>query len=70
MIFTILQISIICHYILSERKKASDWVQNIIVDLKVSFNVNNKTYKGYARLLDNNKELILANAVSNLMFEK
>ena len=58
------------HYILSERKKASDWVQNIIIDSNVSFNVNNKTYKGYARLVDKNKEPILANAVSDLMFSK
>ena len=58
------------YYILSERKKASDWVQNIIVDSNVSFNLNNKTYKGYARLVDKNKEPILANAVSDLMFEK
>ena len=58
------------YYILSERKKASDWVQNIIVDHNVSFKVNNKIYKGYARLVDKNKEPILANAVSDLMFEK
>ena len=58
------------YYILSERKKDSDWVQNIIVDSNVSFKVNNKTYKGYARIVDKNKEPILANAVSDLMFEK
>ena len=58
------------YYILSERKKDSDWVQNIISDPNVSFNVNNKAYKGYARLVDKNKELTLANAVSNLMFSK
>jgi uncharacterized pyridoxamine 5'-phosphate oxidase family protein len=58
------------YYILSERKKVSDWVQNIISDPNVSFNVNNKAYKGYARLVDKNKELTLANAVSNLMFSK
>jgi len=43
------------YYILSERKKVSDWVQNIISDHNVSFNVNNKTYKGYARLVDKTK---------------
>jgi hypothetical protein len=58
------------YYILSERKKVSDWVQNIISDHNVSFNVNNKTYKGYARLVDKNKEQTLANAVSDLMFRK
>jgi F420H(2)-dependent quinone reductase len=40
------------YYILSERKKASDWVQNIIVDSNASFKLNNKTYKGYARIVD------------------
>ena len=58
------------YYILSERKKDSDWVQNIIVDPNVSFNVNNKPYKGYARLVNKSKEPILSNAVSDLMFEK
>jgi len=58
------------YYILSERKKDSDWVQNIIVDSNVSFNVNNKTYKGYARIVDKSKESTLANAVSDLMFSK
>ena len=58
------------YYILSEHKKASDWVQNIIVDPNVSFKVNNKIYKGYARLVDKNKEPTLSNAVSNLMFSK
>jgi hypothetical protein len=45
-------------------------VQNIIVHPDMSFKINNKTCKGYARLVDNNKELTLANAVSNLMFSK
>ena len=56
------------YYILSEHKKASDWVQNIIVDPNVTFNVNNKIYKGYARIVD--KETTLANAVSDLMLRK
>jgi len=58
------------YYVLSEHKKDSDWVQNIIVDSNVSFNVNNKTYKGYARIVDKSKESTLANAVSDLMFSK
>src|SRR5688572_18219346 len=58
------------YYIISERKQASDWVQNIIVDPHVTFDINNKTYKGYARLVDKSKEPILANAVSDLMFSK
>jgi hypothetical protein len=36
----------------------------------VAFDVNNKTYKGYARIVYKIKEPILANAVSNLMFSK
>ncbi len=58
------------YYIISEHKKSSDWVKNIISDPNVSFDVNNKTYKGYTRIIDKNKEPILANAVSDLMFEK
>ena len=58
------------YYILSERKKSSDWVQNIIIVPNVSFDINNKAYKGYARLVDKSKEPILDNAVSDLMFSK
>jgi len=58
------------YYILSERKKASDWVQNIIFNSNVSFKVNNNIYKGYARIVDKSKESTLANAVSDLMFSK
>jgi deazaflavin-dependent oxidoreductase (nitroreductase family) len=58
------------YYILSERKKDSDWVQNIIVNPEVSFDVNNKTSKGYARLVDKSKEPLLTNAVSEQMFSK
>ena len=58
-------------FYLEVRKKASDWVQNIMSDPKVSFNVNNKNYKGYARIVvDKSKEPILSNAVSDLMFSK
>jgi uncharacterized pyridoxamine 5'-phosphate oxidase family protein len=32
------------YYILSERKKASYWVQNIIVDPNVSFSINTIKY--------------------------
>ena len=58
------------YYVLSEHKKDSDWVQNIISDPNVSFKVNNKTYKGYARIVDKSKESTLANAVSDLMLTK
>jgi hypothetical protein len=51
------------YYILSEHKQASDWVQNIMVDSNVSFKLNNKIYKGYARIIDKNKESKLANSV-------
>jgi deazaflavin-dependent oxidoreductase (nitroreductase family) len=58
------------YYILSERKKDSDWVQNIISDPNVSFKVNNKTYRGHARIVDKSKESTLANTISELMFNK
>lgn len=49
------------YYIISEHKKSSDWVKNIIFNSNVSLDVNNKTYKGYARIVDKIKEPILAN---------
>lgn len=55
------------YYILSERKKASDWIQNIIVDHNVTFKINNKTYRGRARIVGKSKESKLANAVFVLM---
>ena len=58
------------YYIISEHKKSSDWVKNIIFNPNVSFDVNNKAYKGYARVVDKSKEPVLANAVSDLMFSK
>ena len=58
------------YYILSEHKKDSDWVQNIIIDSNVTFSVNNNIYNGYARLIDKSKEPILDNAVSAFMFSK
>ena len=41
-----------------------------MVDSNVSFKVNNKIYKGYARIVDKSKESTLTNAVSDLMFSK
>ena len=41
-----------------------------MIDSNVSFKVNNKTYEGYARIVDKSKESTLANAVSELMFSK
>lgn len=36
----------------------------------MSLDVYTKTYKDFARIVDKNKEPILANAVSDLMFSK
>lgn len=58
------------YYILSEHKKASYWVQNIISDRNVSFKINNTISKGYTRIIDKNKKQILSNTVSVLVFQK
>ncbi len=41
------------YYIVSERKKEAHWVQNILHNPKVSFTVNDETFDGYARVIDN-----------------
>jgi len=43
------------YYIILEHKNSSDWVKNIIFNSNVSFDINNKTYKGYARIVDKSK---------------
>ena len=57
------------YYIVSERKKRAHWVQNILHNPNISFTVNNKSFEGYARLIDD-KELKLISNVSRLMNRK
>jgi hypothetical protein len=54
-------------YIISERLEHAHWVQNIKHHTTVSFSVNNKVFKGIARIIDREKESALAEEVSKLM---
>ena len=59
------------YYILSEHRKKAHWVQNILHDSKISFQVNNITFNGHGRIIkdvDEEKDLIIK--VSGLMDEK
>jgi len=43
---------------MSERLKRAHWVQNIIHDPRVLFTVNERTFEGIARLIDQDVEII------------
>lgn len=58
------------YYIVSEHKKSAHWVQNIIHNPKVLFTVNEKTFEGTAKLVDQEKDTELANQIANLMSAK
>lgn len=55
------------YYIVSEHKERSHWVQNIVREPKVSFNVGGREFQGTARVVDASKEPALAEQVSRLM---
>ena len=55
---------------MSERRKQAYWIQNILHNPRVSFIVNNITFEGTARIVDQNNESILAAEVSKLMSAK
>ena len=59
------------YYVLSEHGKGAHWVQNILRDSKISFQVNNQILNGYGRVIEDaatEKDLILR--VSELMDKK
>lgn len=58
------------YYIISEQGNNAHWVQNILHNSKVSFSVNNKIFKGAARIIKRAKESELAAEVSKLMNTK
>ena len=58
------------YYIISERLEDADWVQNIQHNATVSFTINDKVFKGNARIVDQEKESGLAGEVSKLMNTK
>ena len=58
------------YYIMSEHQKDAHWVQNIINDPRVLFSVNEKTFEGTARLIDQEKDANLVSQIAKLMNAK
>ena len=58
------------YYILSERKKKAHWVQNILHDHKISYQVDTQVFAGYGRVIDDVAEKDLIHRVSELMDKK
>jgi deazaflavin-dependent oxidoreductase (nitroreductase family) len=46
------------YYVISERKEKAHWVQNIVHDPRVMFNVNSKSFEAVARILDKHSDLM------------
>jgi uncharacterized pyridoxamine 5'-phosphate oxidase family protein len=57
------------YYVVSERNKRAHWVQNILHNPNISFTVDDKSFYGYARLIDG-RELELISNVSRSMNKK
>ena len=57
-------------YIISERENDAHWIQNILYNPKVSFSVDNASFQGTARIINQEKECDLAAQVSILMNKK
>jgi deazaflavin-dependent oxidoreductase (nitroreductase family) len=58
------------YYIISERLEGAHWIQNIKHNAKVTFSINENVFNGTARVVDQEKESVLAGEVSKLMNTK
>lgn len=58
------------YYIISERLEGAHWVQNIKHNPTVSFSINDKVFRGNARIVNQEKESELAAEVLKLMNTK
>ena len=58
------------YYIISERLEGAHWVQNIKHNPTVSSSINDKVFKGNARIVDQEKEPALSAEVLKLMNTK
>jgi deazaflavin-dependent oxidoreductase (nitroreductase family) len=58
------------YYVLSEHKKKAHWVQNILNDPKISFQVDNQAFNGYGRVVEDTTETDLVLRISELMDKK
>ena len=57
-------------YVVSERKEKAHWVQNIIHNPSVLFNVGSSSFEGTARIVDKHTDPRLAQEVSYRMHAK
>jgi deazaflavin-dependent oxidoreductase (nitroreductase family) len=55
------------YYVVSERYDRAHWVQNVIHDPKVTFDVSGKAFEGRARIVQPDRESTLASKVAGLM---
>ena len=58
------------YYVLSENRKKAHWVQNIIHDPKISFQVDKQIFNGYGRVVESDEESDLIHRISELMDKK
>ncbi len=58
------------YYVLSERKKKAHWVQNILHDSKISFQVHSETFNGHGRIIEDSEEKNLILGISATMDRK
>jgi hypothetical protein len=58
------------YYIISDRLAGAHWVQNIKHNAKLSFSINDKVFKGNARIVDQQQEPVLSAEVLRLMDAK
>jgi deazaflavin-dependent oxidoreductase (nitroreductase family) len=58
------------YYIMSELQKKAHWVQNIIHNPRVLFTINDTTFTGSARIVEQDREPELTAEVSKLMSTK
>lgn len=58
------------YYVISEHQEKSHWVKNILYDSKISFEVNEKLFRGHARTIEDATEKDLISEISKLMNNK
>jgi len=57
-------------YVLSEHLEQAHWVQNITHNPRIKLGIYDEVLEGIARILDQTKDSVLVNTVSELMSQK
>ena len=57
-------------YVISEHLEQAHWVQNITHNPRIKFSIYDEVLEGIARILDQTKDSVLVNTVSELMSQK